>query len=107
MLRILSGGKCAVSEQEMYVQVEKNEIRLWVERADLATVCLTAVKLQMFGDKTRHVCHPIRTCLRYYIKETNYSGRKVARVNARHARHEQPQHKLLTVKLTGELFKLT
>ena len=26
---------------------------------------------------------------------------------ARHARHEQPQHKLLTVKPTGELFKLT
>ena len=27
--------------------------------------------------------------------------------HARHARHKQPQHKLLTVKLTGELFKLT
>ena len=25
----------------------------------------------------------------------------------RHASHEQPQHKLLTVKLAGELFKLT
>ena len=26
------------------------------------TVCLTAVKLQMFGSKTCHVRHPIRTC---------------------------------------------
>ena len=27
-----------------------------------ATVALTAVKLQMFGGKTPHVWHPIRTC---------------------------------------------
>ena len=62
MLRILSGGKCAVSEREICLQVEKNEVRLRVEHADLATVCLTAVKFRMFGDKTPHVWHPIRTC---------------------------------------------
>ena len=28
MLRTLSGGKCAVSEQEICLQVEKNEISL-------------------------------------------------------------------------------
>ena len=61
MLRILSGGKCAVSEQEICLQVEKHKKNLRVECADLA-VCLMAVKLQMFADKTRHVWHPIRTC---------------------------------------------
>ena len=33
--------------------------------------------------------------------------RGVYNMRDRRARHEQPQHKLLTVKLTGELFKLT
>ena len=36
MLKILSGGKYAVSEGEICLQVEKNEISLLVERADLA-----------------------------------------------------------------------
>ena len=67
-LRIISGGKCAVSEREIYLQVKKNEI--WAERADQKHInnlalawqfALTAVKLQMFGGKTRHVSHPIRT----------------------------------------------
>ena len=48
---------------------EKNE--LWAERADQKHInnlplarqfALTAVKLQMFGGKTCHVWHPIRTC---------------------------------------------
>ena len=32
MLRIISGGKCAVFKREICVKVEKNEI--WAERAD-------------------------------------------------------------------------
>ena len=35
MLRILSRGKCAVSEREICLQVEKNEISLRVEQADV------------------------------------------------------------------------
>ena len=31
------------------------------------TVALTAVKLQMFGGKTRHVWHPNRTCFFYLV----------------------------------------
>ena len=67
-LRINSGGKCAVSEREKCPQFLKNEI--WAERADQKHInnlalawqfALTAVKLQMFGGKTRHVWHPIRT----------------------------------------------
>ena len=67
-LRIISGGKCAVSEREICLQVKKSEI--WAERADqkhlnnLALawqVALTAVKLHMFCGKIRHVWHPIRT----------------------------------------------
>ena len=51
------------------MKVEKNE--LWAERADQKHInnlplaqqfALTAVKLHMFGGKTRHVWHPIRTC---------------------------------------------
>ena len=51
------------------MKVEKNE--LWAERADqkhtnnlplARQFALTAVKLQMFGGKTCHVWHPIRTC---------------------------------------------
>ena len=68
MLRIISGGKCAVSEREIYLKVKKNEIR--VERIDQKHIknvalarqfALTAVKLQklMFGGKTRHVWHLI------------------------------------------------
>ena len=66
MLRITSGGKCAVSEREICLKVKKNEIR--VERIDqkhINNVALTrqfalmAVKLQMFGSKTRHVWHLI------------------------------------------------
>ena len=67
-LRIISGGKCAVSERAICLQVKKSEI--WAERADqkhinnLALawqVALTAVKLHMFCGKIRHVWHPIRT----------------------------------------------
>ena len=63
------GGKCAVSDREMWLKVVKNEI--WAERADQKQInnlplawqfALTAVKLQTFGDKTRHVWHPITTC---------------------------------------------
>ena len=63
-LSIISGGKCAVSEREICLQVKKNEI--WPERADQKHInnfalarqfALTAVKLQMFGGKTRHVWH--------------------------------------------------
>ena len=68
MLRIISGGKCAVSEREICLKVKKNEIR--VERIDQKHIknvalarqfALTAVKLQklMFGSKTRHVWHLI------------------------------------------------
>ena len=69
MLRIISGGKCAVFKREICVKVDKNE--LWVKRADQKHInnfplarqfALTAVKLQMFGGKTRDVWHPIRTC---------------------------------------------
>ena len=51
------------------MKVEKNE--LWAESADQKHInnlplarqfALTAVKLQMFGGKTYHVWHPIRTC---------------------------------------------
>ena len=44
---------------------------MWAERADKKHMnnlgvarqfALTAVKLQMFGGKMRHVWHPIRTC---------------------------------------------
>ena len=68
-LRILSGGKCAVSEREICLKVEKNEI--WAESADQKHInnlplarqfALTAVKIQMFGGKTRHVWHLFRTC---------------------------------------------
>ena len=68
-LRIIFGGKCAVSEREMWLKVVKNEI--WVERVDQKEInnlplawqfALMAVKIQMFGDKTRHVWHPITTC---------------------------------------------
>ena len=61
-LRIIFGGKCGVSEREMWLKVVKNEI--WVERVDQKQInnlplawqfALTAVKIQMFGDKTRHV----------------------------------------------------
>ena len=53
----------------MWLKVVKNEI--WAERADQKQInnlplawqfALTAVKLQMFGDKTRHVWYPITTC---------------------------------------------
>ena len=63
---IISGGKCAVSEQEICLKVEKNEIR--AEYADQKHInklplvqqfALTAVKLQMFGGKACHVWHPI------------------------------------------------
>ena len=68
MLRIISGGKCAVSEREICLKVKKNEIR--VERIDQKHInnvalarqfALMAVKLQklMFGDKTLHVWHLI------------------------------------------------
>ena len=69
MLRIISGNKCAFSEQGICLKVEKNEI--WAESADQKHInnlplprqfALTAVKLQMFGGKTDHVWHPIRTC---------------------------------------------
>ena len=69
MLRIISGSKCAFSEQGICLKVEKNEI--WAESADQKHInnlplprqfALTAVKLQMFGGKTHHVWHPIRTC---------------------------------------------
>ena len=73
-LRIISSGKCAVPEREIFLKVEKNEI--WAERADQKHInnlplaqqfALTAVKLQMFGGKTHHVCHPIRTCFLYRV----------------------------------------
>jgi len=44
---------------------------IWTERTDqkhtnnlplVQQFALTAIKLQMFGGKTRHVLHPIRTC---------------------------------------------
>ena len=59
---------CAVSEREMLLKIEKN--KRWAGRADQEHVnnlplvrqfALTAVKLQMFGGKTRHVWHPVRT----------------------------------------------
>ena len=62
------GGKCAVSKREICTKAEKNEI--WVECADQKHInnlplvrqfALTADKLLMFGGKTRHVWHPIRT----------------------------------------------
>ena len=68
MLRIFSGSKCAISEREICLKVQKNEI--WAERVDQKHInnlalarqfALTTVKLQMFGGKTRHVWHPIRT----------------------------------------------
>ena len=58
-LRIISGGKCAVSEREICLQVKKSEI--WAERADqkhinnLALawqVALTAVKLHVLRQNT-------------------------------------------------------
>ena len=70
-LRIISGGKCAVSEREIGLKVEKNEISGGAKLADQKHMnnvplarqraALTAVKLQMFGGKTRHVWQPIRT----------------------------------------------
>ena len=68
MLRIISGGKCAVSEREICLKVKKNEIR--VECIDQKLInnvalarqfALTAAKLQklMFGGKTSHVWHLI------------------------------------------------
>ena len=67
----MSGVKCAVSEQEMYMNliVDKNEV--WAKCTDQKHMnnlplarqfALTAVKLQMFGGKTCHAWHPIRTC---------------------------------------------
>ena len=67
--RILN-SKCAVSDWEILLKIEK--IKRWAELADQKHVrtpsplarqlALTAFKLQMFGGKTRHVWHPIRTC---------------------------------------------
>ena len=66
---MLSGGKYAVSEREIRLKVEKNEI--WAESADKKHInnlplarqfALTAVEIQMFGGKTRHVWHLFRTC---------------------------------------------
>ena len=57
------------SRLEICVKVEENEI--WAERADQKHInnlplarhfALTAVKLQTFGRKTRHVWRPIRSC---------------------------------------------
>ena len=54
---------CAVFEQEICLKVEKNEI--WAELVDQKHInnsplawqfALMAVKLQMFGGKTPHVC---------------------------------------------------
>ena len=68
-MRIISGGKRAVSERKIRLKVEKNEIG--AERADQTRVnnlplarqfALTAVRLQMFAHKTCHVWPPIRTC---------------------------------------------
>ena len=68
MLKIISGGKCAVSEREISLIVQKNEI--WAERTDqkhrnnlplARQFAFMAVKLQIFGGKTRHVWHPFRT----------------------------------------------
>ena len=58
-LGIICGGKCVVSEREICLKVEKNEI--WTEHADQKHNInkLTAVKLQMFGGKTDHVWYPI------------------------------------------------
>ena len=66
--RLIFYRKCAVSEREILLKIEKN--KRWAGRADQEHVnnlplarqfALTAVKLLMFGGKTSHVWHPIRT----------------------------------------------
>ena len=68
-LRLISGDKCAVSEQEICLRVEKNEI--WAECASQNKIInlplvrpfgLMAVKLEMFGGKTRHVATLFVSC---------------------------------------------
>ena len=68
MLRIILGGKYAVSKLEICLKVEKNDIKAegadqkYVNNLPLAgQFALTAVKLQMFGGKTFYVWHPLRT----------------------------------------------
>ena len=70
--RIILKSKFDFSKLEILLKIEKNE--RWAGRADQEHVnnlplarqfALTAVKLQMFGGKTRHVWHPIRT--RFFV----------------------------------------
>ena len=77
--RIILKSKCAVSEREILLKIEKNE--RWAGRADQEHVnnlplarqfALTAVKRQMFGGKTRHVWHPIRT--RCFVSRPRLDG---------------------------------
>ena len=61
MLRIISGVKCAVSEQEIYMNLIADKNEVWAKCTEQKHMknlplarqfALTAVKLQMFGGKT-------------------------------------------------------
>ena len=61
MLKIISGGKCAVSEREISLKVQKNEI--WAERTEQltfgATVCF-------YGCQTSNLWQQNTSCLAPY-----------------------------------------
>ena len=67
MLRILSVGKCAVSEREICLQVEKNEISLRGERADLWRQVASNFKCLAI----KHVMSGTRSCPRFRCNRRN------------------------------------
>ena len=68
----------------------------------LVRVTFSVVLSNSWNSRSRSFFSGREECLQY-ASQTCKAWTK----HARHARHEQPQHKLLAVKLTGELFKLT